>query len=95
MPGKVREYGSRDTVTRMKTTIEIPDALAAEAKAVARLDGSTLRELVIAGLRHEVSRRSAREKVDFVFPTVAGQGLVVDLAPADAITRSYQLPPNS
>lgn len=37
----------------MKTTIDLPDALAAEARAVARAQGASLRELVVAGLRSE------------------------------------------
>jgi hypothetical protein len=35
----------------MKTTIDIPDALAQEAKSVVREGGTTLRELVVTGLR--------------------------------------------
>src|SRR5690606_32395841 len=84
----VREYGSIDTVSRMKTTIDIPDALAEEAKAVARRSGATLRELVVAGLRAEVSRRETSTPVDFHFPTAGGDGLAAEVAPEDAVARS-------
>lgn len=76
----------------MKTTIEIPDDLAAEAKRVARDGGGTLRELVLAGLRLEIERRTARPRIDFSYPTQGGNGLVADLTPARAIERSYDLP---
>lgn len=79
-------------VALMKTTIDIPDALAQEAKAVARGSGTTLRELVVAGLRAEVERRGAAVVVDFHFPTVAGEGVVTELAPEDVVHRSYGLP---
>jgi hypothetical protein len=73
----------------MKTTIEIPDALAREAKAVAQRRGTTLRDLVVAGLRSEIERREASVSVDFHFPTVPGEGLVADLEPGQAVDRSY------
>lgn len=73
----------------MKTTIDIPDALAQQAKDVAHRSGTTLRELVVAGLRSEVDRRGTAAKVDFHFPTVSGKGLVADLEPDDVISRSY------
>lgn len=76
----------------MKTTIDIPDALARKAKAVARRSGATLRELVVAGLRAEVDRRETAVVVDFHFPTVSGEGLVAELAPEDVVSRSYGLP---
>ncbi|CCH74954.1 conserved hypothetical protein [Nostocoides australiense Ben110] len=76
----------------MKTTIEIPDALAAEAKQVARDEGSTLRDLVVTGLRAEVDRRRRRGVVDFVFPSFGGDGLLLDVAPEGMIARSYGLP---
>ena len=79
-------------VARMKTTIEIPDALAMEAKAVARGHQTTLRDLVVSGLRNEVERRSRTAKADFVFPTVEGSGLRADIAPSEAIAASYDLP---
>lgn len=76
----------------MKTTIELPDALAAEAKELARAEQSTLREFVIAGLRSEIARRRQASTVDFHFPTVGGQGLVIGLPPGEAIAASYDLP---
>lgn len=77
----------------MKTTIEVPDALAAEAKAVARDQGTTLRDLVVQGLRSEVERRrSPAQRVDFVFPTVDGRGLRPDVDPAHLTDLAYDLP---
>lgn len=75
----------------MKTTIEIPDALAQEARDLARAQRSTLRELVIAGLRHEVERRREDGIVDFHLPTATGEGLVMGLSPSDVIAHSYDL----
>lgn len=76
----------------MKTTIDLPDGLAAEARAFAKESGATLRDLVVAGLRHELAARRAGVRVDFAFPTATGSGLVAGLVPADAIERSYGLP---
>lgn len=73
----------------MKTTIDIPDALADQARRLVRAEGTTLRDLVVSGLRAEIERRSAGVRADFTFPTVSGNGLVVDLAAQDAIDRSY------
>ncbi len=75
----------------MKTTIDLPDSLAAEARAVAHAQRTTLREIMVTALRTEVDRRNAPPTVEFSFPTVGGQGLVVDLDPADVIERSYGL----
>jgi len=48
----------------MKTTIELPDALAREAKEFARERGTTLRDLVVEGQTPDAGRisitRSAR-----------------------------------
>ena len=76
----------------MKTTIDLPDALAAEAREVVRQDGTTLRALIIDGLRSELDRRrEGASAVEFFFETLPGQGLASDLEPADAIARSYGL----
>ncbi len=59
----------------MKTTVEISDPLAEEAKAVARREKTTLRALIEAGLHHvlrERRRRSSFQLRDASFP---GQGL--------------------
>lgn len=73
----------------MKTTIELPDALAEEARQLARSSGTTLRELVVSGLRDELVRRREVPRADFCFPTVGGRGLAEDVAPDDAIVFSY------
>ncbi len=74
----------------MKTTIDLPDALASDAKALAREQSLTLRDLVVAGLRSEVERRrTVTAPVDFHFPTASGTGLAVDLAAEDVVHRSY------
>lgn len=88
----IREYGSAYMVNRMKTTIEIPDALAAEARDLARAQRSTLRDFVVTGLRREVERRREVTVIDFHFPTAAGEGLVAGLPPGEAIAQSYDLP---
>ena len=72
--GAIPEYGARDTVNRMKTTIDIPDALAQDAKRLVRESGVTLRDLVVTGLRAEVQRRRRAPRTDFVFPTTGGHG---------------------
>lgn len=79
-------------MSRMKTTIDLPDALAREAKELAHRQGVSLRELVVEGLRSEVARRSTVAEVDFVFPTVGGRGLAVDIHPGAVIAASYGLP---
>ena len=42
----------------MRTSIDVPDALLAKAKAVARQRGGTLRELVIEGLRSVLEKQA-------------------------------------
>lgn len=76
----------------MKTTIDIPDDLARQAKDVAREGRVTLRDLVVAGLRSEIDRRRSVPRVDLVFPTVGGVGLVAGVAPTEAVAASYDLP---
>jgi hypothetical protein len=77
----------------MKTTIELPDALAREAKALAHEQGVTLRELVVDGLRSEVERRGHPSlRVDFQFPTFGGDGLRPGVDWADVVELSYEDP---
>ena len=47
-------YGSYDMVIRMKTTVEISDDLLNAAKRTAAARGTTLRDLIERGLRHEL-----------------------------------------
>lgn len=46
----------------MKTTVEISDPLLDEARALAAKEGTTLRELMEAGLRHMLAERKRRRK---------------------------------
>ena len=46
----------------MKTTIDISDALLSEAKMMAAAQGTTLRQLVEAGLRHALGERKKAAK---------------------------------
>jgi hypothetical protein len=76
----------------MKTTIELPDALASEAKELARAQGVTLRELVVVGLRREIERRATRRsQVDFDFPVVEGR-LQAGVDPHDLLSYAYDFP---
>jgi Arc/MetJ family transcription regulator len=59
----------------MKTTIEVSDALLAEAKLVAHESRTTLRALVEAGLRHELARRRAGPSFTLRDATFEGKGL--------------------
>jgi hypothetical protein len=77
----------------MKTTIELPDDLARRAKGLAAEQGTTLRELVVQGLRQEVERRAQASVVDFVFPTVDGRGLRVEVDPARLTELAYEQAP--
>ena len=77
-------------VTRMKTTIELPDALASDAKSLAHEQGVTLRELVVEGLRAELERRTQTGgRVDFHFPTHGGDGLQPGIEWTDLVELSY------
>jgi len=86
----VRLYGSTGTVIRMKTTIDLPDALARRAKAVARQHNLTLREVMTEGLRVQLDRMSApREQVTFRLRTVGGAGLKPGVTPESLTGRAY------
>ncbi len=49
-------------VARMKTTVEISDSLAHEAKRVAASEETTLRALIEAGLRTELAERKRKQR---------------------------------
>ena len=55
----------------MRTTIEIPDALFREAKARAALEGRSLKELVLRGLRLALQGEIAPQAVTAHFPLIA------------------------
>jgi ribosomal protein L34 len=67
----------------MKTTVEISDALAREAREVAAHEHTTLRELIEAGLRAVLRER--RRKVGFRLrdASVGGNGLQAEFRGAD------------
>lgn len=74
----------------MKTTIDIPDELARQAKALAAAERTTLRELVVEGLRAELTRRDRDATPSpFTFTTVGGHGLHPDVEPGRAIELGY------
>jgi Arc/MetJ family transcription regulator len=63
-------------VSHMKTTIQIADALLAEARKVAEREGTTLRALVEAGLRETLkSRGQGAAPFRLRLVTFAGDGL--------------------
>ena len=77
------EYGSYDMVSRMKTTVEIPDSLAAEAKQVARREGTTLRALIEVGLRQVLRERRRRVHFRLRDAGFSGRGLQPAFRDAD------------
>lgn len=62
----------------MKTTVELPDALLAEAKKHAAAHGLTLKEVMEAGLRKILASGSSRKKFRLRKCSVGEQGLVRD-----------------
>ncbi len=70
-------------VSRMKTTVEIPDSLAAEARQVARREGTTLRALIEAGLRQVLRERRRRVQFRLRDARFTGRGLQPAFRDAD------------
>ena len=66
----------------MKTTVEIPDSLLDEAKKVAAGTDTTLRVLIIEGLRRVLAERKRRGAFRLRKATFRGKGLHPDLAGA-------------
>ncbi|HVL89868.1 MAG TPA: type II toxin-antitoxin system VapB family antitoxin [Actinomycetota bacterium] len=67
----------------MKTTIEIADAVLAEAKKLASAERTTLRELVEQGLRHVIAQRSRKQSFRLRDASVDGTGLQPEFADQD------------
>jgi hypothetical protein len=61
--------------TRVKTTVEIADALLSEARTVAAREGTTVRALIEEGLRASIERRKRQRRFKLRDASVAGQGL--------------------
>jgi hypothetical protein len=83
-----RKYG---TVSRMKTTVQIPDSLVARAKGIARREGTTLAALVEEGLRGVVKARGEKLEQPFVLrdASIGGSGLSAEFAAGwDAVRRA-------
>ncbi len=67
----------------MKTTVEISDGILDEARKVAAREGTTIRELIEAGLRKEVrQRRRGGSRFRLRRASFKGRGLVPELAGA-------------
>jgi hypothetical protein len=69
-------------VTYMKTTVEIPDSLFAEAHRIATQEGTTLRALIEEGLRRVVVERQDNAGFRLRKASFGGQGLQPQLAAA-------------
>lgn len=72
-----------DIGTRMKTTVDIADALAQEAKGLAAREGTTLRELIEAGLRLVLRERRKRGTFRLRDVSFGGNGLQGEFRGAD------------
>jgi muconolactone delta-isomerase len=70
-------------VTHMKTTVEIPDALADEARALAAREKTTLRELIEAGLRLVLRERRRRAEFRLRDAAFRGNGLQPEFRDGD------------
>jgi hypothetical protein len=66
----------------MKTTVEIPDVLLGEARKIAARQQTTLRVLIIEGLRRMIAERKRTEAFRLRKATFVGGGLQPDIAAA-------------
>lgn len=82
-------------VSRMKTTVELPDALLDEARRLARDRGVTLKDLLEEGLRAELARRrEVRDRPrEFRFRTAGRPGARVPDRPPHAYAYAHDPEP--
>ena len=66
----------------MKTTVEIPDSLLAEARKLASREGTTVRALVQEGLRRIIAERKRADTFRLRKATFKGEGLQPHVAGA-------------
>jgi hypothetical protein len=67
----------------MKTTVEISDPLAEEARALARREKTTLRALIEVGLRQVLRERRRRSSFRLRDASFAGRGLQPEFREGD------------
>lgn len=80
-------------VSHMKTTVEIPDSLLEDAKQTAARERTTVRALIIEGLRRLLRERRAPAPFRLRKATFCGQGLqpyVADASWEQIRDTSYQ-----
>jgi Arc/MetJ family transcription regulator len=79
----------RDMVFRMKTTLNIDDAVMARLKREAARQGRTMSELVEAALRGLL--RSRKEPVELsALPTFNSGGAFIDVADREALYQAME-----
>ncbi|HUP38139.1 MAG TPA: DUF2191 domain-containing protein [Candidatus Limnocylindria bacterium] len=66
----------------MKTTVEIPDSVLEEARRVAIREKTTVRALIVDGLRRVLAERKRKGKFQLRKASFKGSGLHPDLAGA-------------
>lgn len=69
-------------VTRMKTTVELPDDLLREAQQIARAEGTTLKSVLEEGLRAVIARYRSSQLFTLRDASVDGRGVSPELADA-------------
>lgn len=76
----------------MRTTIDLPDELVRQAKILAVQRGSTLRDLVAAGLRHEIQLSGVPAPVVSTLPAIRlkPNAPVLRMTPADISAALHQ-----
>src|SRR6266571_4332352 len=71
-----------DTYSHMKTTVEIPDTILEEARKIAARQETTLRVLIIEGLRRIIAERKRPGEFRLRKATFHGKGLRPEVAGA-------------